>query len=457
MNSIKLENWSRFIIYRGFSTATKNGQIDSFTVKSKIRKRLVKMNLIKSSEDYNQLEEASIMDHLIQHYGFEVFTPGLERTRPVYAPFIKYFKEAGVRVVTIAGTNGKGQTAHTLSTLLTGSGKSCALWTSPHILSIKERFNLSKDNESYEVSYKELKEAMVLGEKVLKDEMGGVAVSFYEFLFLVFLIIAKNHQGLDYLLLEVGLGGRLDAVNHFDADCACITSISRDHQSILGSRYDQILSEKIAVARKKHPLFTNFELNYLNELTSQYCEVEQVDWRAINPHANYFEANNELAWEMFKYLCPDSDLTFQSAKRLLPLYKGRREIMTFEGKSLIFIGAHNIDGVRRMLQSYLESQDLIFPESLLVSFSQRPLGEIVVMTKSLVDFFEGKAKLTLTSFDHPKAMDSEAIRSMCTKVNKGMLNFAFDWKSELKNSKSQTILVCGSYYFIGEVQRFIHA
>ena len=73
-------------------------------------------------------------------------------------------------------------------------------------------------------------------------------------MFLVFLVIAKSRGQLDYLLLEVGLGGRLDAVNHFDADCACITSISRDHQSILGYRYDQILAEKIAVSRSSAPL-----------------------------------------------------------------------------------------------------------------------------------------------------------------------------------------------------------
>lgn len=409
------------------------------------------------NQGYIQSEETWIMDHLIQNYGLEVFTPGLERTRPVYQPFIEYFKKTGVEVVTIAGTNGKGQTAHTLSSMLTANGKNCALWTSPHILSIRERFNLSNNYESYEASYEDLKEAMAFGEKILKEEMGGVKVSFYEFLFLVFLIIAKKQQGLNYLLLEVGLGGKLDAVNHFDADCACITSISRDHQSILGPRYDQILSEKIAVSRKKYPLFTNFDLDYLNQLTGIYCEKWEVDWRPLKNNANYFEANNELAWEIFKFLEPKTELTFQSAKRLLPLYKGRREIMTFEGKSLIFIGAHNIDGVRRMLQSYLESEDLIFPESLLVSFSQRPISEIEVMTKSLVNFFEGKAQLTLTRFDHPKAMDSESIRSMCTKVNKGMLNFAFDWKSELKNSKSKTVLICGSYYFIGEVQRFIHS
>jgi folylpolyglutamate synthase/dihydropteroate synthase len=79
------------------------------------------------------------------------------------------------------------------------------------------------------------------------------------------------------------------------------------------------------------------------------------------------------------------------------------------------------------------------------------------MLKSLVDFFQDKASLTLTSFDHPKALDAESIKLASLKVNKGMLNFVFDWKSELKNTKANTILVCGSYYFIGEVQRFIRA
>ena len=260
--------------------------------------------------------------------------------------------------------------------------------------------------------------------------------------------------------MEVGLGGRLDAVNHFDADCACITSISRDHQSILGCRYDQILAEKIAVSRKLTPLFTNFELGYLNNLTQKYTLDNDIIWRPIKGSTHYFESNQLMAWEIFKYLEPNSLVTFLEGIKSLPLYKGRREIMTFLGKSLIFIGAHNIDGVRRMLQSYqddVESNDLTFPESLLVSFSVRPICEVEVMLKSLEKFFHNRAILKLTSFDHPKALDTESIKLVSSKLNKRMLNFVLDWKSELKETKANTILVCGSYYFIGEVQRFIRS
>lgn len=414
-----------------------------------------------TKDDFNQSSEAEIMDFLTQHFGFEVFTPGLERTRPVYAPWIEFFKKSGTRVVTVAGTNGKGQTAHTLSSFLSQSQKSFALWTSPHILSIRERFLYSNNGETLELSYGELKELIVLAKETLERELPQTKVSFYEFLFLVFLMMAQKKGPLDYLILEVGLGGRLDAVNHFDADCACITSISRDHQAILGGRYDQILSEKIAVSRPQKALFTNFSLNYLNELTESYCQEHKVEWRPLakkGPHENYFRENQELAWSMFCHLEPKLDLTFEKGIGSLPLYKGRREVMTFQGMSLIFIGAHNIDGVRRMIESFLEDDSLIFPEKVLLSFSARPQDEVVVMMKSLVDFFQGKAELVLTSFEHPKALPEEALQEAKAKaLNKGLLHFASDWKKELQNTKSKTILVCGSYYFIGEVQRFIRS
>ena len=411
-------------------------------------------------QDFKPAVETELMNFLIQNFGFEVFTPGLDRTRPVYNKFIEYFKNHNTKVIIVAGTNGKGQTAHTITSFLNLEGKNAALWTSPHILSLRERFVFSQNGILSEVTYEELQKAMNDGHQLLCDELSGIKVSFYEFLFLVFLILAQKLGKLDFLVLEVGLGGRLDAVNHFDADCACITSISRDHQSILGNRYSEILSEKIAVSREKKPLFTNFSLNYLNEKTHEYVKKHNIDWRklAINKkHSTYFIENQQMAWEIFKYFIPDSKLTFEKGIEHLPLYKGRREMMTFQGLSLIFIGAHNIDGVRRMLQSFLESSDVIFPDSLLVSFSQRPQKEVEVMLASMVEFFKNRSEIKLTSFNHPKALDEQSIRDASLKVNKGMLNFVFDWKSELKNSKSKTILVCGSYYFIGEVQRFINS
>jgi dihydrofolate synthase/folylpolyglutamate synthase len=410
--------------------------------------------------EFNEIIESELLDFIQKHYGLEVFTPGLERTRPLYFPFVKKIKEAKTKVTIIAGTNGKGQTAHTLAYFLEQSECRVALWTSPHILSLRERFYFNNGDVAYDKLSKEIYQT----HDYLKKDHPGLLVSFYEFLFLVFLRLSLNSETpLDHLILEVGLGGRLDAVNHFDADCMCITSISRDHQMILGNRFDLILSEKIAVSRANRPLFTNFKLDYLNQLTKKYCEEHRVLWRPINDSGledssdNYFLENQELARSLFCHLEPLREIAFECE---VPTFKGRREEMTFNGNTLIFIGAHNIDGVRRMIELFSPQESSSLPNQLLVSFSKRPLSEVEIMLKTMVDFFGNDAKLSLTSFVHPKALELSAINELenkFNKINKGLLDFVTDWKTDLKKSKNQKILVCGSYYFVGEVQRFLHS
>lgn len=409
--------------------------------------------------EFSEKLEKELLGFIQKNYGMEVFTPGLDRTRPVYAPYIKKFKEANTKVAIVAGTNGKGQTAHTLAYFFGQSGSSFALWTSPHILSLRERFH----SNTGDISYEDLSNEIYQAHDYLKNEYSNLLISFYEFLFLVFLRWSLNsNKPLNHLILEVGLGGRLDAVNHFDADCMCITSISRDHQMILGNRFDLILSEKIAVSRALKPLFTNFKLDYLNQLTKKYCENHDILWRPIEGDSqaenagNYFFENQEMARALYRFLEPQKIKLYDIE---IPLFKGRREEMTFNGNTLIFIGAHNIDGVRRMIELFALELSPFLPTQLLISFSKRPLNEVEIMLKTIVDFFGSKTRLSLTSFIHPKALELSAINeleSKLNKINKGLLDFVTDWKTDLKKSQNQKILVCGSYYFIGEVQRFIH-
>jgi dihydrofolate synthase/folylpolyglutamate synthase len=409
--------------------------------------------------DYDEKKEIELLEFVQKHYGMEVFTPGLERTKCIYLPIIQEIKNSKSKVTIIAGTNGKGQTAHTLAYLIEQSGLQTALWTSPHILSLRERFHFNGKN----VSYEDLSNEMYAANANIKKEHSTLEISFYEFLFFVFLRLIINRKiFIDHIILEVGLGGRLDAVNHFDGDCMCITSISRDHQAILGNRFDQILNEKIAIARRGKPLFTQFKLAYLNDMAKKYCEDHQILWRPIENRgsilesSNYFLENQKLARTLFQFLEPQID---RSVLCEIPLFKGRREEMTFNGNGLIFIGAHNIDGVRRMIELFLSQEYSDLPTRLLISFSKRPINEVEVMLKMMVEFFGNKAKLSLTSFDHPKAIELSVINDLenkFNKINKGMLDFVIDWKAELNKSKKQKILVCGSYYFVGEVQRFIH-
>lgn len=413
------------------------------------------------NSEFNEDYEIRILEFIQSHYGIEHFTPGLERTRLLFEPFLQMVQKENIKVTIIAGTNGKGQTAHTLAYLLESAQLGTALWTSPHILSLKERFHFN----GKVLTYQELEYEVLEAHQFIQDFFSSLEISFYEFLFLVFLrrvFGAKNCLSIKHLLLEVGLGGRLDTVNHFNADCACITSISRDHQAILGTRYDQIISEKIAISRKEKPLFTQFRLEYLNQLVAQYCKNSGVDWRScvddLSSAVNYFEENQRMAYRLFSFLEP---LKKAQPKALIPSFKGRREEMTFKGNGFIFIGAHNIDGIRRMIELFsIEDRALhsSLPSKVLFSFSKRPSNELEVMLKALVDFFGKESTLVLTSFVHPKAAelsDMEKLGNKFNKMNKGLFDFVTDWKKEINSSKNQKILVCGSYYFIGEVQRFI--
>ncbi len=405
--------------------------------------------------DFNQNIESELMSFIHTHYGLEVFTPGLERTRPIYETFLREVVVRKIKVTIIAGTNGKGQTAHTLTHLLGESGFQVALWTSPHILSLKERFNFFTKEFIGDISYSDLRLEIYQAHDDLKKDFSEIKISFYEFLFLVFLRLSFKNPNIEHLVLEVGLGGKLDAVNHFDADCASITSISRDHQTILGNRYDLILSEKIAVARSSKPLFTNFKLEYLNERTKEYTDSHSIAWYPLKSELqNYFDENILMAQALFQFLVPFKKINLIKE---IPLFKGRREEMSYKGNQLVFIGAHNIEGVRRMLELFAPQKDNLMPEYLLISFSKRPIGEIEIMLKTLINNFGLKAKLNLAYFEHPKALEKiDALEvSKNHKINKGLLNFVTDWKEELEHSHNQKILVCGSYYFVGEVQRYI--
>ena len=387
---------------------------------------------------FDPIIEKRLMDFLHQNFGFEVFTPGLERTGPLYKNLVSLYKKAGTKIITIAGTNGKGQTAHTIAHLLKLQDCSVALWTSPHILSICERFNFGEN-----VSYDELEREMLLAHKVANG------VSFYEFLFFVFLRIGLKREKIDYLVLEVGLGGRLDAVNHFDTDCAAITSISRDHQQILGNSLKEILLEKIAVSRKGKPLFTSFSLDYLNELTAIYCQSHHVDLITLPAEADYYQSNIQMARAIVHFFLPSA---FPTLKSDMLTFKGRHELMTFKRNTLIFIGAHNVEGMRKMLEHFSIKKSFNSLDVVMFSFSKRAQAEIEVMLQMLAHFSLKNIELWPTSFNHPKAVDREVIEKESSK-------FINDWRIQLEKyssaNENKTILVCGSYYFIGEVQRFI--
>ncbi len=147
----------------------------------------------------------------------------------------------GARVVTVAGTNGKGTTVAALDALLTHAGLLTGIYTSPHFTHFNERIRIGGElatDQEIVASFERIDAA--------RDD---ISLTYFEFATLAALDIF-DRATLDVLILEVGLGGRLDAVNIIDPDVAVITAIDLDHQDWLGNDREQIALEKAGILRE---------------------------------------------------------------------------------------------------------------------------------------------------------------------------------------------------------------
>ncbi len=173
---------------------------------------------------------------------------GLERVRTVA-------QRMGLRmpctVITVAGTNGKGSTVAMLESILRAAGYRTGVYTSPHLVHFEERMRINGEAaaaEQFVPGLEAVEQARAPG--------GGaraVSLTYFEFTTLAILwVLARS--GLDAIILEVGLGGRLDAVNIVDPDCAVITSIDLDHMELLGPDREAIGREKAGIMRAGRPV-----------------------------------------------------------------------------------------------------------------------------------------------------------------------------------------------------------
>jgi len=213
----------------------------------------------------SEAEAASVFESWLQR--LEALDPsrirlGLERVAAV-AKTLGLGRPAPT-VITVAGTNGKGSTCAMLEAILRAAGFRTGLYTSPHLLRFEERARVNGVSVSPE-SFIEQFEAVEAAALATEDGTnvasnvatngathGGTALTYFEFTTLAILRLFEKTE-LDVAILEVGLGGRLDAVNWVDADCAILTCVDIDHAALLGPDRESIGFEKAAVFRSGRP------------------------------------------------------------------------------------------------------------------------------------------------------------------------------------------------------------
>lgn len=160
--------------------------------------------------------------------------------------------EKSFQVIHVAGTNGKGSTCAFLTSILREAGYSCGLFTSPHLVEINERFQINEANIDNETFLKAFEKVKALSDGLVEE--GSHHPTYFEMLFLMGMVIFAE-AGVEIVILETGLGGRLDATTAVEHPLACvITSISLDHTQYLGNTIPEIAGEKAGIIVPKTPV-----------------------------------------------------------------------------------------------------------------------------------------------------------------------------------------------------------
>src|SRR4029453_5266983 len=166
---------------------------------------------------------------------------GLERVSEVYS---RLGTKIGCPIITVGGTNGKGSTCAMLESILRAAGYRTGLYTSPHLLRYNERVRIAGAEAA--------DEALAESFAAVEQARGEVALTYFEFGTLAAFWLFSR-QNIEAAVLEVGLGGRLDAGNTLDPDCAVLTSVGIDHVDYLGATREEIGREKAGIFRPGAP------------------------------------------------------------------------------------------------------------------------------------------------------------------------------------------------------------
>ena len=284
--------------------------------------------------------------------------------------------ERNLRVIHIAGTNGKGSVSAYIDSILRQAGYTTALFTSPHLVKINERFRINFkecSDEELILAWCQVKSFMEKGEK-----QGLQPLTFFEILFLMGMIIFSQKE-IDYCILETGLGGRLDATVLSDPVLSIITSISYDHMEILGDTIEKIAAEKAGIIKNGIPVVAVDEENgafpvierTAKEKKSPVYGLKSQDLTILKKYENkidfsinsrYYKISNLKVKSYASYQVQNAALAALAAHVLLPdlaenvirngivemFWAGRMEEIA---ENVYVDGAHNPGGMEAFIKT----------------------------------------------------------------------------------------------------------
>ena len=372
------------------------------------------------------------------------------------------------KVITVAGTNGKGSTVSILESILYESDYKVGSYTSPHLLNFNERIKIDK----VPVKTNSICDAF----ESIEETRGNITLTYFEFSTLAALIIFSK-SNLDVIILEVGLGGRLDAVNIINPDISIITNIGLDHTDILGDDIEQIAYEKAGVMRKNKSTV----IGYKNVHNSILAEGENINSKISKIDEHYHaEVRDDDSW-VFKnsdgikincehpgikgdiqiknaaaaiqaiHLC--DGLVLNEKKVLIGLKNakiiGRFQI--FETKPTVILDvAHNpqsIDILKDNLKKYFPNKKF---HAVFGVLKDKDVDEILIKLKGVFDSWHisestNERALRITELKDKKFFTLEKPSIY------GNINKAFDGAIENIKKEDEIIVVFGSSYTVAPI------
>lgn len=368
---------------------------------------------------------------------------GLDRIRTVLQAFSFIPK---CPIVTVGGTNGKGSTVYLTSRLLEKAGYKVGTYISPHLHTVHERISVNQQM----ISDVDLIRLLHTLDLVLQKKK--IQLTYFEILTVVSFLYFQE-QNCTQMVLEVGLGGRLDAVNVLDPTVAVLTTVSLDHQEWLGDTLEAIAVEKCGIARNNVPLLVGVGAQHpavyrALETIGAHIESENRDFQCISRETGRFLPTQvALASRACEWLMPSVKIKRDSIQKIPEnwIWPGRFEHYHAFGTDWILDVAHNEESVC-LLASKLIKYRTQYPGIIAVwhSLADKALAVMVTAMRPVIDHW------VLVSIDNVRATPLKILQETIVRVGGSV-----KWRITPYTKQGYLIVVFGGFNVVANFRQLL--
>lgn len=358
--------------------------------------------------------------------------------------------QASLRIIHIAGTNGKGSTCSFCSYLLENQNKTVGLFTSPHLLSPRERIQIGNSVIS--------EDDFSIGLKKIQSISEDIEPTYFEVLTALALWWFEKER-LEWVVLETGLGGRLDSTNVVYSEYAGITSIALEHTEFLGNTLEKILFEKCGIINSDAKVFEGLNSSVLiqkvqaiskktNATYMGNIESSQYSW-LLNQKLGYMARNYILALDIVSDIFQRSftkDYIMDCIEH--HIWGGRVQSVFYGAQLWLLDGAHNEQAMQNLVDFIHDKYPDIKFNILFAMAEDKAVFESIQCLSEISNcYFVPKPKMHRMLL--PNELKKEVLKS---NPQAEVLTFGNVRKSiEVLAMEKNPVLVCGSLYLMGEV------